>query len=60
MGDFTNKTDAQLVREWNDCERTCRNSDDASERQRAHDRQLEIEREQTDRMIQKMKGANRG
>lgn len=60
MGELTNKTDAQLVHEWLACERTCGDSDDASKRKRAHDRQLEIEREQTERMIQKMKGANRG
>lgn len=57
MGELTNKTDAQLVREWNDCHRVTGASNNAEEIRRAVKRQSEIEREQTERMIRKMKGA---
>lgn len=60
MSDFTNKTDAQLASEWNDCHRVTGTANDADEIERAVRRQSAIEREQTERMIQKMKGANRG
>lgn len=57
MTTLTNKTDAQLVREWNDCYRVTGASNNAVEIERAIKRQSEIEREQTERMINKMKGA---
>ena len=60
MTDLADKTDAQLVREWNECHRVTGTANDADEIRRAVRRQSEIECEQTERMIQKMKGANHG
>ena len=48
MSDLTNKTDAQRVREWNDCLRVMGTANDADEIERAVRRQPEIEREQTE------------
>jgi hypothetical protein len=47
------KTDAQLIREWNDCHRVTGTSNNAAGIERAVQRQSEIEREQIDRMIKK-------
>lgn len=60
MSDLTNKTDAQLIREWNDGLQIPNTSYDAKEIERAVRRQSAIEREQAERMINKMKGANLG
>jgi len=51
------ESDAQLVREWNDCRRVTGESNSTGQIWRAVRRQSKIEREQTERMIRKMKGA---
>ena len=58
MGDLADKTDAQLASEWNECLCVTGTANDADEICQAVRRQSEIEREQTERMIRKMKGAN--
>ena len=53
----TDKTDAQLASEWNECHRVTGTANDADEICQAVQRQSEIEREQTERTIKRMKGA---
>ena len=51
MSSLTDKTDAELIRECNAWLRIAGESDDTAELQQAVQRQTEIEREQTRRMI---------
>ncbi len=53
VSSITNKTDAQLVTEWNACLKIMGASGDTAELSQAVQRQTEIEREQTRRMIEK-------
>ncbi|NCX56054.1 MAG: hypothetical protein EBW87_02530 [Burkholderiaceae bacterium] len=58
VSSIANKTDAQLIAEWNACLRIFARSNDATDRQQAFQRQTEIEREQTERMIEKFNNEN--